>query len=167
MVRSLGDEYSHFASSLLLFRSLEKDRLKEAFLEEELQRMRCLESTTASEAVLFASGSTCKCPPSVSCSFCKYSNHCVHKYQNLVKPKSNYLSQKSKRNKKGGNTANQASDASSSFQTPAEAFSSSQSASQAMEFTGNGSLCSFDHDRGREMLWSRWFMRENYMIPAG
>ena len=39
MVRSLGDEYSHFASSLLLFQSLEKDRLKEAFLAEELQHM--------------------------------------------------------------------------------------------------------------------------------
>ena len=39
MVCSLGDEYSHFASSLLLFQSLEKDRLKEAFLAEELQHM--------------------------------------------------------------------------------------------------------------------------------
>ncbi|KIM58090.1 hypothetical protein SCLCIDRAFT_84327, partial [Scleroderma citrinum Foug A] len=79
MVRSLGKEYSHFASSLLLFQSLEKDRLKEAFLVEELQRMWRPESTTGSEAVLFASGSSCKCPPSTSCSFCEYSNHCVHK----------------------------------------------------------------------------------------
>jgi len=144
MVRSLGDEYSHFVSSLLLFQSLEKDRLKEAFLVEELQHMQRHEATTASEAVLFASGSTCKYPPSVSCSFCKYSNHCVHKCQNLVKAKSNYLSQKSKRTKKGGNATNQASDASSSSQPPAESSSSSQSASQAMEFTGNASLRSFD-----------------------
>ena len=91
MVCSLSDEYSHFASSLLLFQSLEKDRLKEAFLAEELQHMCRPEAPTASEAVLFASGSTCKCPPFVSCSFCEYSNHCVHKCQNLVKANSNYL----------------------------------------------------------------------------
>jgi len=51
MVRSLGDEYSHFASSLLLFQSLEKDRLKEAFLAEELQHMWHPEATTVSEAL--------------------------------------------------------------------------------------------------------------------
>ena len=125
MVHSLGDEYSHFVSSLLLFQSLEKDKLKEVFLAEELQRIRRPESTSGSETVLFASGRNCKCPPSVSCSFCKYSNHCVHKCQNLVKAKSNYLSQKSKRNRKGGNSANQASDASSSSQPPAESSSGS------------------------------------------
>ena len=48
MVCSLGDEYSHFASSLLLFQSLEKERLKEAFLAEELQCKHHPESTTAS-----------------------------------------------------------------------------------------------------------------------
>ena len=80
----------------------------------------------------------------VSCSFCKYLNHCVHKCQNLVKAKSNYLAQKSKHTKKGGNTANQASDASSSSQPPAELSSDSQSTFQAMEFTGNASLCSLN-----------------------
>ena len=59
MVRSLGDEYSHFVSSLLVFQSLEKDKLKEVFLAEELQRIRCPESTSGSETVLFASGSNC------------------------------------------------------------------------------------------------------------
>ena len=143
MVRSLGEEYSHFASSLL-FQSLEKDRLKEAFLAEELQRMRHPESTTGSEAVLFASGSSCKCPPSTSCSFCECSNHCVHKCQNLLKAKTNYLSQKTKRTKKRGNTANQASDGSSSSQPSADVSSGSQSASQTMEFAGNASLHSLD-----------------------
>ncbi|KIM66592.1 hypothetical protein SCLCIDRAFT_21732 [Scleroderma citrinum Foug A] len=144
MVRSLGEEYSHFASSLLLFQSLEKDRLKETFLAEELQRMWRPESTNGSEAILFASGSSCKCPPSTSCSFCEYSNHCVHKCQNLLKAKTNYLSQKTKRTKKGGNTANQASDVSSSSQPSADVSSGAQSASQAMEFAGNASLCSLD-----------------------
>jgi len=94
----------------LLFQSLEKERLKEAFLAEELQCKHCPESTTGSEAVLFASGTSCKCLPTVSCSFCKYSNHCIHKCQNLVK--ANYLSQKGKHSKKGVDTANKASDAS-------------------------------------------------------
>ena len=144
MVHSLGDEYYHFATSLLLFQSFEKDRLKEAFLAEELQRMHHPEPTSGSEAVLFASGSNCKCPLSVSCSFCEYSNHCVHKCQNLFNAKSNYLSQKSKRIKKGGNSANQASDASSSSQPPAELSSGSESASQAMAFAGNASFHSLD-----------------------
>ena len=48
MVRSLGNEYSHFVSSLLLFQSLENDRLEEAFLAEELQCMCCPEAPTAS-----------------------------------------------------------------------------------------------------------------------
>ena len=144
MVHSLGKEYSHFVSSLLLFQSLEKDRLKEAFLAEELQHMHHPEAPTVSEAILFTSGSTCKCPPSVSCSFCKYSNHYIHKCQNLVKVKSNYLAQKTKCTKKGGNAANQASDASTSSQPPAESSSGSQSTSQAMEFAGNASLHSLD-----------------------
>ena len=109
-----------------------------------MQCMRRHEPTTGSEAVLFASGSNCKCPPSVSCSFCKFSNHSIHKCQNLVKAKSNYLSQKSKCNKKGGNSANQAFDASSSSQPPAESSFGSQSASQVMEFAGNASLRSLD-----------------------
>ena len=37
MVRSLGEEYSHFASSLMLLKSLDKDELKAAFLAEESQ----------------------------------------------------------------------------------------------------------------------------------
>jgi len=37
MVRSLGEEYSHFASSLMLLKSLDKDKLKAAFLAEESQ----------------------------------------------------------------------------------------------------------------------------------
>ncbi|KIM61771.1 hypothetical protein SCLCIDRAFT_121154, partial [Scleroderma citrinum Foug A] len=134
---SLGEEYSHFVSSLLLFQSLEKDRLKEAFLVEELQCKCHPRSSTAS-------GTSCKCSPSTSCSFCEYLNHCVHKCQNLLKAKTNYISKKTKRTKKGGNTANQASDTSNCSQPSADVSSGTQSASQAMEFAGNASLCSLD-----------------------
>jgi hypothetical protein len=41
MVRSLGEEYAHFASSLMLLKSLDKGELKAAFLAEESQRRRC------------------------------------------------------------------------------------------------------------------------------
>ena len=44
----------------------------------------------------------------------------------------------------GGNSANQASDASTSSQPPAESSSGSHSASQAMKFAGNASLHSLD-----------------------
>ena len=122
MVCSLGDEYSHFASSLVLFQSLEKEGLKEALLAEELQCKHHPKSSTASETILFASGTSCKCSPSISCSFCEYSNHCIwNKCQNLLKAKTNYFSWKSKHTKKGGNATNQASDASSSSQPFADA----------------------------------------------
>jgi hypothetical protein len=35
MVRSLGEEYSHFVSSLMLLKSLDKSELQAAFLAEE------------------------------------------------------------------------------------------------------------------------------------
>ncbi|KIN93804.1 hypothetical protein M404DRAFT_170144 [Pisolithus tinctorius Marx 270] len=92
MVCSLGDEYSHFASSVLLFQSLHKEKLKEAFLAEELQRKRRPEAPT-SETALFSSSSNCRCPTSTPCSFCEFLGHCVHKCQNLAKVKSVYLSQ--------------------------------------------------------------------------
>ena len=40
MVRSLGEEYAHFASSWMLLKSLDKGELKAAFLAEESQRRR-------------------------------------------------------------------------------------------------------------------------------
>ncbi|OAX30845.1 hypothetical protein K503DRAFT_669530, partial [Rhizopogon vinicolor AM-OR11-026] len=40
MVRSLGKEYSHFTSSLMLLKSLDKGELQAAILAEESQRRR-------------------------------------------------------------------------------------------------------------------------------
>ncbi|KAH7917341.1 hypothetical protein BV22DRAFT_1026535, partial [Leucogyrophana mollusca] len=40
MIRSLPEEFDHFASSLMLLKSLDKQELKAAFLAEETQRRR-------------------------------------------------------------------------------------------------------------------------------
>ncbi|KIO13203.1 hypothetical protein M404DRAFT_48676, partial [Pisolithus tinctorius Marx 270] len=142
MVRSLGDEYSHFASSLLLFQSLDKEKLKEAFLAEESQRKHRPEATGL-ESTLFTTSSNCKCATTAPCLFCEFLGHCVHKCHPLAKAKSNYLSQKASRKKKTPNTTNQASSVSPSTQTPATPSTTTpanQSASQAVEFAGNASL---------------------------
>jgi hypothetical protein len=51
MVRSLGEEYSHFASSLMLLMSLDKGELQAAFLAEEAQRRRRPEGPGADAAL--------------------------------------------------------------------------------------------------------------------
>ncbi|KAG1756178.1 uncharacterized protein EDB91DRAFT_1241276 [Suillus paluster] len=56
MVRSLGEEYNHFASSLMLLKSLDKEELKSAFLAEELQRKRRPEGPTGDSALFTSSG---------------------------------------------------------------------------------------------------------------
>jgi hypothetical protein len=74
MVRSLGEEYSHFASSLMLLKSLDKGELKAAFLAEESQRRRRPDGPSA-DAALFTSSATCNCRPGVTCFFCEQPGH--------------------------------------------------------------------------------------------
>ena len=80
MVRSLGEEYAHFASSLMLLKSLDKGELKAAFLAEESQRRRRPEGPSG-DAALFTSSATCHCRPGVTCYFCEQPGHCTHKCQ--------------------------------------------------------------------------------------
>lgn len=139
MVRSLGEEYAHFASSLLLFHSLDKEKLKEAFLAEESQRKRRPDAG-GSDHALFTSTANCKCPSSSACSFCDYQGHCIHKCERMERSKAFYRSRKNKKDKKPANNTNQASSPSASSQATGTApttSSSSQSASQAVKFAGN------------------------------
>jgi hypothetical protein len=59
MVRSLGKEYAHFASSLMLLRSFNKSELQAAFLAEESQRRRRPEGH-GGDAAMFSTSGTCK-----------------------------------------------------------------------------------------------------------
>src|ERR1700709_966742 len=74
MVRSLGGEYSHFASSLMLLKSLDKSELQAAFLAEEVQRRRCPEGP-GGDAAMFSTSGTCKCGPTATCYFCEQPGH--------------------------------------------------------------------------------------------
>ncbi|KIN92924.1 hypothetical protein M404DRAFT_35803 [Pisolithus tinctorius Marx 270] len=142
MVRSLGKDYSHFASSLLLFQSLDNEKLKEAFLAEESQRKRRPDAGT-SDTALFTSSANCKCPSSSPCAFCDYPGHFVHKCVNMERSKAFYRSRKNKKDKMSTTTANQASTLSASSPATGTAPttpSSNPSASQAVEFAGNASL---------------------------
>jgi hypothetical protein len=88
MVRSLGEEYSHFASSLMLLKSLDKSELQAAFLAEESQRRHRPEGP-GGDAALFTASATCHCHPGVTCYFCEQPGHCTHKCQAFKQAKSN------------------------------------------------------------------------------
>ncbi|OAX30615.1 hypothetical protein K503DRAFT_666817, partial [Rhizopogon vinicolor AM-OR11-026] len=84
IVRSLGNEYSHFTSSLMLLKPLDKGELQAAFLAEESQRRRHPERPST-DAALFTSSNTCKCGPTVTCYFCEQPGHCTHKCSSAFK----------------------------------------------------------------------------------
>ncbi|KAG1739959.1 uncharacterized protein EDB91DRAFT_1248721 [Suillus paluster] len=88
MVRSLGEEYNHFASSLMLLKSLDKEELKSAFLAEELQRKFHPEGPTGDSA-LFTSSGECRCGTNITCYFCEKAGHCTHKCNALKRAKDN------------------------------------------------------------------------------
>ena len=88
MVRSLGEEYSHFASSLMLLKSLDKSELQAAFLAEEAQRRRRPEGP-GSDAAMFSTSGTCKCGPTATCYFCEQPGHCTHKCHAYKQAKNN------------------------------------------------------------------------------
>ena len=158
MVRSLGEEYAHFASSLMLLKSLDKGELKAAFLAEESQRRRCPEGPSG-DAALFTSSTTCHCRPGVTCYFCEQPGHYTHKCQAFKQAKVNAKANQGR--PMHHKHANKASEASASSSTPSAPSGSSttppaaptapgnaqnttQSAQSVTEFAGNASLRSFD-----------------------
>src|ERR1700709_616382 len=160
MVRSLGEEYSHFASSLMLLKSLDKSELQAAFLAEESQRRRRPEGP-GGDTAMFSTSGTCKCGPTATCYFCEQPGHCTHKCH--AKQAKNNAKANAGRSGQGRRprNANKASETpatsstlpstpTSSTTAPGIATTSqnaqhtSQSAQRVTEFAGNASLCSFD-----------------------
>jgi hypothetical protein len=88
MVRSLGEEYSHFASSLMLLKYLDKSELQAAFLAEESHRRHCPEGP-GGDAALFTASTTCHCCPGMTCYFCEQPGHCTHKCHAFKQEKMN------------------------------------------------------------------------------
>jgi hypothetical protein len=88
MVHSLGEEYSHFASSLMLLKSLDKSELQAAFLAEESQR-RHRPDGPGGDVALFTASATCDCHPGVTCYFCEQPGHCTHKCHAFKQAKTN------------------------------------------------------------------------------
>src|ERR1700709_1628163 len=161
MVRSLGEEYSHFASSLMLLKSLDKSELQAAFLAEEAQRRRRPEGP-GSDAAMFSTSGTCKCGPTATCYFCEQPGHCTHKCHAYKQAKNNAKANAGRsgqgRRPRNANKASETPAASSTLPgtptsstttlgtptTSQNAQHTSQSAQSVTEFAGNASLCSFD-----------------------
>jgi hypothetical protein len=158
MVHSFGEEYSYFASSLMLLKCLDKSELQAAFLAEESQRRRH-PGGPGGDAALFTASATCHCHPGVTCYFCEQPGLCTHKYHAFKQAKSNAKANAGcsgqGRRPKNANKASEMPAASStppalSTTTPGTSTASqntqhtSQSAQSIREFAGNASLCLFD-----------------------
>jgi hypothetical protein len=157
MVRSLGEEYSHFASSLMLLKSLDKSELQAAFLAEESQHRRRPEGP-GGNAALFSASTTCHCRPGVTCYFCEQPGHCTHKCHAFKQAKTNAKANAGRsgqgRRPKNANKASETPAASStppapstsSTTTPGTSTASqntqqmSHSVQSVREFAGNASL---------------------------
>ncbi|OJA16490.1 hypothetical protein AZE42_13552 [Rhizopogon vesiculosus] len=148
MVRSLGEEYSHFASSLMLLKSLDKGELKAAFLAEESQCRRRPEGPS-SDAALFTASGTCRCGSTVTCYFCEQPGHCTHKCNALKQAKNKVKANNGRgRCTRNANKASETPTSSTSGSTtptaPPSTQNMPQSAHSVTEFAGNASLRSFD-----------------------
>jgi hypothetical protein len=164
-IRKQPDEslskYSHFASSLMLLKSLDKSELQAAFLAEESQRRRRPEGP-GGDAALFTASTTCHCCPGVTCYFCEQPGHCTHKCQAFKQAKSNAKANAGcsgqGRHPKNANKASEMPAASSTLHAPSTTSTTtsctstasqntqqtSQNAQSIREFAGNTSLRSFD-----------------------
>ncbi|KAG0693050.1 hypothetical protein DFH29DRAFT_1007700 [Suillus ampliporus] len=143
MVRSLGEEYSHFASSLMLLKSLDKEELKAAFLGEEIQRKRRPEAPSGDSA-LFTSSGECRCG----------TKHHLPTSRAKDQAKSGNGRGKGNKHAKSANKASEANTpphntptaSTSSSTTPATSTNAQSTTQNAniTEFAGNASLRSFD-----------------------
>jgi hypothetical protein len=158
MVRSLGQEYSHFVSSLMLLKSLDKSELQAPFLAEESQCRRRPEGP-GGDVALFTASATCHCCPGATCYFCQQPGHWTHKCHAFKQAKTNAKANAGRsgegRCPKNAHKASEVPAASptppaSSTTTPGTCTASqntqhmSQSAQSIRESAGNVSLCSFD-----------------------
>ena len=75
LLRALPDEYSSFASSLQMLDKLEKAKIQEAFVAEELLRNRSNNSRDVPSGALSASALATSTPTTVTCEFCSLPGH--------------------------------------------------------------------------------------------
>src|ERR1700709_2798170 len=123
MVCSLGDEYSHFASSLMLLKSLDKSKLRQAaFLAEEVQCRHFPSPGGDHDAAMFSMSGTCKCGPGATCYFCEQPGHCIHKCNAYKQAKNNVKANAGcsgeGRHPKNADKASETAAASSAFHAP-------------------------------------------------
>ncbi|KIJ59834.1 hypothetical protein HYDPIDRAFT_32823 [Hydnomerulius pinastri MD-312] len=119
MIKSLGDEYSNFASSVLLLKSLDKEEIKAAFSAEETNRRH--RADASGDSALSTTSGACRCSPNAKTTGKRSKN--ANKASEASQPST---------------TSSSASDTANSASTPNSA--TAQSAQSSMEFAGNASL---------------------------
>ena len=112
LLRSLPQESSHFTYSLLLLSTMAKDRLKSAFIAEDINRQPRADTDTTSgdSALATLIPRACGCPTTTPCHFCEKPGHCEHMCYARQRAKDSH---KVSRRKGKGKNANKAEEMSS------------------------------------------------------
>jgi hypothetical protein len=82
MIRALPDEFSNFASSLLLMDKLDKGAIQQAFVSEESQCRHCASEAPAVASALAASPATAAL---LKCLFCLMNGYVMEKCHRFLK----------------------------------------------------------------------------------
>jgi len=123
MVRALPEEFSNFASSLLLMDKLDKASIQQAFVSEESQRRHCASEAPAVASALAASSASAAL---LKCLFCLMTGHVMEKCHHFLKMQQD-AQQSVKNNRAKGRKANKVQEA---------------KVEEVVKFVGNASACS-------------------------
>ncbi len=133
LIRALPDEFSGFASSLLLLDKLEKSTIQQAFVSEESQRRHRASATPNVTSALAATSSRTPAASTASCEFCGRSGHvqaACKQYKYQQDRAKNY------RRSGGGQTSQKAHKADESDKEPKKEFAGNASALSTSAPTG-------------------------------
>ena len=123
MIRALPEEYSNFASSLLLMDKLDKASSQQAFVSEESQ---CRHHASEAPAVASALAASFASAALLKCLFCLMTGHVMEKCHRFFKMQQD-AQQSVKNNRAKGRKANKVQEA---------------KVEEVVEFVGNASACS-------------------------
>jgi len=123
MIRALPEEFSNFASSLLLMDKLDKASIQQAFVSEESQRHH---RASEAPAVAFALAASSASAALLKCFFCLMTGHVMEKCHRFLKMQQD-AQQSIKNNHAKGRKANKVQET---------------KVKEVVEFVGNASACS-------------------------
>ena len=166
LLRALPDEYSSFASSLQMLDKLEKAKIQEAFVAEELLRNRSNNNRDAPSGALSASALATSTPTTITCKFCSLPGHSqstCHRYRTAKVTAAQDAKDRAQERRKNRTRGGKGSANTTSEQDSAAA------ASAVQEFAGKASLRSNSpfnpSQHAADTLWTADTGATSHMTP--